>query len=667
MYILMAELEGSPRPDHLIIIDGQKDSDTYGQVIATSEVTPGPTRNVNGNDAHHITALPDRTWLVSTGLSSSLLGKDAIFTWKVGDDLIPQFFDSYNFFGYGCPDTPMAYNDTTLLLTFLCDENLDLNGGLILFSPDTATWEPFTPLHDHTLQPHAGEFSTDNGLMIANYPYFDWNAKNESTTVPDLVEGTLLHFNFDGTVNTTVRMPQGSAGFMGFNWVNGTDYGFTQSAFGEQVVFRVQAGNPVPKALINLSDMFGHGYYSAPSSVTIADGDGLNGTRYIFTFQLRYLLVMGYDPVTDRGSILHIFDFCNPPTALGFNTGAEGFCDPNDPSTWPGTHFMRIDKNFRVVLTNFFIPKLGHDNGIHAFQMTPNNDGFVYDVPFSEGLRAGLPIEGMPHGVVIAGFPYQHLWANPGAYVALFLAYPLAIIFLWFCYKISGKKDETHEKVVVPPLFGWHNIINTTEWRIICAIQSLFIIGGIIQSSLGKTDKIPASPMWSVAAQITQVFTMILFGPSWSLFGLVARAISVHLPFAPAPSQPKKFAAILHMMMGASSFGLWFILHTVDHPGAFTWVLVLFVLLLWLDAIVGFCFGCWAFAYIMAPHNLYFKSELEEYHRDREEGDMMGTYYRWIPKFYKKHNLLQHLGGARKWAVKCENGICTLDKGDGTA
>jgi len=121
--------------------------------------------------------------------------------------------------------------------------------------------------------------------------------------------------------------------------------------------------------------------------------------------------------------------------------------------------------------------------------------------------------------------------------------------------------------------------------------------------------------------------------------------------------------------MSIIAFSMWFGLYWVDNPGAYPWVLVIFLFLLWIDAFIGFCPGCFMYAYIMAPYGLYLKGSLNEYRRIKGEDEYYGIYYRWIPHCYlKKINLSEKkatvTSGASKWRTHCENGICKLVRCD---
>ena len=75
--------------------------------------------------------------------------------------------------------------------------------------------------------------------------------------------------------------------------------------------------------------------------------------------------------------------------------------------------------------------------------------------------------------------------------------------------------------------------------------------------------------------------------------GIIASLLSSRMKFVPTPHLPKRFA----WSMGAS---LALILVTLSLTGsADTWVslvLVIFFTLAWLDAVMGFCMGCWIYS-----------------------------------------------------------------------
>jgi hypothetical protein len=75
--------------------------------------------------------------------------------------------------------------------------------------------------------------------------------------------------------------------------------------------------------------------------------------------------------------------------------------------------------------------------------------------------------------------------------------------------------------------------------------------------------------------------------------GIIASLLASRMKFVPTPHLPKRFA----WSMGAS---LALILVTLSLTGAAdTWVslvLVIFFTLAWLDAVMGFCMGCWIYS-----------------------------------------------------------------------
>jgi len=138
----------------------------------------------------------------------------------------------------------------------------------------------------------------------------------------------------------------------------------------------------------------------------------------------------------------------------------------------------------------------------------------------------------------------------------------------------------------------------------------------------------------------------------------------------PVPAQPKRFAACINVFMGVVAFSMWWGLYYTNNKGALPWIMVMFLIILWVDTFVGFCPGCFMYAYILAPYDLYFPSSLKDYRRIKGEDEVLGIYYRWLPHCYlskidfkgSKHQVVQ--SGASKWRTHCENGICKLIRVD---
>jgi len=260
----------------------------------------------------------------------------------------------------------------------------------------------------------------------------------------------------------------------------------------------------------------------------------------------------------------------------------------------------------------------------------------------------------------------------------IFLAYPLGVFVCWALWalwiKVLGKDSPWNEEgsgVAVPPVFGWAPLVNQVEWRIAAFIQSWFIVGGIAQAAFyrsGAHDYVSPQPLWAIAAQIAFMIPYWLFGASWSPIGFVARSIAIRFPTKPVPAQPRRLAAFLHVVMAGVSYAMWWSLYWVPNQGAFPWMMIVFLLILWIDAFFCFCPGCFIFAYFLAPYGVYLPSSLKAYHRIKGEEDYFGIYYRWIPYcFYKKIEFKGKssvASGASKWRTHCENGICKLIRCD---
>jgi hypothetical protein len=87
-------------------------------------------------------------------------------------------------------------------------------------------------------------------------------------------------------------------------------------------------------------------------------------------------------------------------------------------------------------------------------------------------------------------------------------------------------------------------------------------------------------------------------GPTFSPMGLLATRVIVPAlgnPNRPVPGPPKRFAQTIGMVFSVSAL----ILQALDALGAAKAVLVVLTLFASLEALVGFCAGCFIFGYLM--------------------------------------------------------------------
>ena len=127
------------------------------------------------------------------------------------------------------------------------------------------------------------------------------------------------------------------------------------------------------------------------------------------TLQLRYVVLLAFDPARTAATVLSAFDFCSDPAARGPRPARVDFAAVcGATGNKPGAHYLRLAADERtLLLTDSFIVLGNADfagsRSAHAFAVRKDASGEIASPAFDP---ASPP--GRPHGLV------QGVWSDGG-------------------------------------------------------------------------------------------------------------------------------------------------------------------------------------------------------------------------------------------------------------
>jgi selenium-binding protein 1 len=140
-------------PDFLAVIDFDRKSRTYGQILRTA---PLPPPGNTGNEPHHCHASADGTILGCGGLLSVLKGQNDIFFFDISDARHPAFLSSTKAPNSSITDDFLALPDGGFLVTNMGSASGGAGGRLVEFDKDLnlVAEHPSTLPADGKFNPH---------------------------------------------------------------------------------------------------------------------------------------------------------------------------------------------------------------------------------------------------------------------------------------------------------------------------------------------------------------------------------------------------------------------------------------------------------------------------------------------------------------------------------
>ena len=153
-------------PDFIAVIDFERDSPTYGEVLRTVPLS-GP--GAEGNEPHHVGLSRDGRTMALGGLLSVLRGQDQVFFFDVSDPRNPTFIRSSNPPESSITDEFAPLSNGGFLVSFMGGAGGAQPGRVVEYDPDMAfvqAW-PLTPPEDG-FNPHGISIDEAHNLMVTS-------------------------------------------------------------------------------------------------------------------------------------------------------------------------------------------------------------------------------------------------------------------------------------------------------------------------------------------------------------------------------------------------------------------------------------------------------------------------------------------------------------------
>jgi hypothetical protein len=153
-------------PDFIAVIDFDRNSPTYGQVLSTVPLTG---RSAIGNEPHHVGISNDGRTLALGGLLSILRGQDQVFFYDVTDPRHPAFIRSDNPSQASITDEFAAFSSGGFLVTFMGGGNGANPGRVVEYDANhnvVKAW-PTNPPTDG-FNPHGLSVDEAHNLMVTS-------------------------------------------------------------------------------------------------------------------------------------------------------------------------------------------------------------------------------------------------------------------------------------------------------------------------------------------------------------------------------------------------------------------------------------------------------------------------------------------------------------------
>jgi hypothetical protein len=152
-------------PDFLAVIDFDRKSSSYGQVLRT---VPLPPPGNTGNEPHHCHTSADQTILACGGLLSVLKGQNDIFFFDITDARHPRFLKSTKAPNSSITDDFLALPGGGFLVTNMGSASGGAGGRLVEFDKDLnlVAEYPSTSPADGGFNPHGMDADFSRNLLV---------------------------------------------------------------------------------------------------------------------------------------------------------------------------------------------------------------------------------------------------------------------------------------------------------------------------------------------------------------------------------------------------------------------------------------------------------------------------------------------------------------------
>jgi hypothetical protein len=215
---------------------------------------------------------------------------------------------------------------------------------------------------------------------------------------------TLRHFNLDGTLNAVFNMPTTGGGYMNFHFFPDTPS--SHLGITCHILYKLNTQDHSVVPMLDLALAVSNGVRSLSAGLYHFSS---TGNRLLMTFQLRFIVLIGFDAARTSASVLQAFDFCSDLASSGQQTiDFAGVCANTGQK--PGSHYLRLAADeSSLFLTNYFVVVgnavfAGSRSG-HSFTISKGKgkggeiESLSYDFRFAPDFEGGSP-----HGLI------QGLW-----------------------------------------------------------------------------------------------------------------------------------------------------------------------------------------------------------------------------------------------------------------
>ena len=159
--------EAGIAPDFLAVIDFDRKSPNYGQVLRT---VPLPPPGNTGNEPHHCHTSPDQTILACGGLLSVLKGQNDIFFFDITDARYPKFLRSTRAPNSSITDDFLPIPGGGFLVTNMGSASGGAGGRLVEFDKDLnlVAEHPSVSPGDGKFNPHGIDADFSRNLLVTS-------------------------------------------------------------------------------------------------------------------------------------------------------------------------------------------------------------------------------------------------------------------------------------------------------------------------------------------------------------------------------------------------------------------------------------------------------------------------------------------------------------------
>lgn len=370
-------------PDFLAVIDFDRESCTYGQVLST--VSLPPPNNIN-NEPHHCGLSEDKNILACGGLLSVLRGQDEVFFFDVSDARHPVFIGSDDPPLSSITDEVVGLPGGGFLVTMMGSASGGAGGKVAEYDANLnriAEWPAVDPA-DGMFNPHGMSIRPDLNLMVtADF----LNPASTLNAVPGDIEfrHSVRVWDLDTrTIVRTIDIPE-AIGTMEVKLIPGDPEGraITAGMF-SGLVYTIDTATGVATQSFDCEDIVPHVETDVDGGMVQLIAMPQSGDRLAYaTFQAGQV---GLLDISDRYNFVQI----GTPVELGFNAGPHAIYTTTDDGRLVVTDYFLNEDDFGKV-------HLEGDHKVHVINLT--HDTIALDPSFDLDFDTAFATPARPHGM----------------------------------------------------------------------------------------------------------------------------------------------------------------------------------------------------------------------------------------------------------------------------